>query len=70
MSVRDKLEKLMEDYSYKEGIFASEYEKQMKKACKLGKVKFYDKSNYDDHMDLLFEDCKNLEVFDDKTVKE
>lgn len=69
MSIRDKLEKLMDDYCYKEGVFASAYEKQMKKACKLGKVKFYDKSNYDDHMDLLFEDCENPEACDDKFLK-
>ncbi|MBQ7880792.1 MAG: hypothetical protein IJ358_03010 [Clostridia bacterium] len=69
MSIRDKLEKLMDDYCYKEGIFASAYEKQMKKACKLGKIKFYDKDNYNDHMKLLFYDCEKPEVFDNNFIK-
>ena len=49
----------MDDYCYKEGVFASAYEKQMKKACKLCKVKFYDKINYDNYMDLLLKIVKS-----------
>jgi len=64
MKLKEKYEKLIDDYCKKKGIFASEYEKQMKKACKLGSIKFYDKQNYDSHMKLLFHNTDKPEVFD------
>lgn len=68
MKIREKLEQLIDDFQFKEGIFASPYEKQMKKACELGKVKFYDKENYSEHMELLFPNCKKPNVLDEEFV--
>ena len=68
MKIKEKLEQLLDDYYYKEGIFASQYEKQMKRACELGKIKFYDKYNYDSHMNLLFQNKDNPDVLDENFV--
>ena len=68
--MREKLEQLLDNYYYKEGIFASQYEKQMKRACELGKIKFYDKYNYDSHMKLLFKDKKSPDAFDESFILE
>jgi len=49
-----KLKKLFDDYQNKKGIFASQYEKQIKIACELENLKFYDKENYERHMKYFF----------------
>ena len=68
MKIRNIIEKIIDDYQYKEGLFASSYEKQMKKVCELDKVKFYDKENYEAQMKQLFNVEEKPNVFDENLI--
>jgi len=68
MKIRNIIEKIIDDYQFKEGIFASKYEKKMKKACELDKVKFYDKENYEAQMKQLFNVEEKPNVFDENLI--